>query len=118
VTSGYLWRLKKLLRAKHASSVHGRLHPLCIDVIPILKIASVEDDLSETDMRLASSGMEAIYCHVVLRRPSTGIAATAATRVWCSLSFSTAVIPQPQLRQLHWLVFEEGVGELPSRALC
>jgi hypothetical protein len=50
-----------------------RTHPQHVDGVAIRKIASVEDDRLETDVRSASSGMDAIYRHEVLREPSVGI---------------------------------------------
>jgi hypothetical protein len=50
-----------------------RSHPQRVYVVAIRKIASAEDDRLETDVRCASSGMDAIDRQEVLRGPSVGI---------------------------------------------
>jgi hypothetical protein len=50
-----------------------RAHPQHVDIIAIHKIACREDDHLETDVCSASSGMDSIDHHEVLRGPSVGI---------------------------------------------
>jgi hypothetical protein len=88
-------------------------HPQRVDVvaisISIQKIASVEDDRLETHVRSASSGMDAIDRHEVLRVPSVGI---VLILVRYRVSFSTALVPQLQFMHLHWPVSVQSVGDL------
>jgi hypothetical protein len=69
-----------------------RAHPQRVDVA-IRKIASVEDDRLETDVRSASSGMHAIGCHELLGVPSVGIVPILEQY---GVSFSKALVPQIQ----------------------
>jgi hypothetical protein len=66
-------------------------HPQRVDVVAIRKIASVDDDRLETDVRSASSGMDAIDRHEVLRGPPVEI---VPILVRYRVSFSTALVPQ------------------------
>jgi hypothetical protein len=63
----------------------------------------------ETDMRCASSGIGAIDRHEVLRGLFVGM---ALVLVRYRVSFSTAVIPQLLLWNIHWLVSVQSVGDL------
>jgi hypothetical protein len=80
-----------------------RPHSHCVDVVAFRKIAFVEEDRLETDVRSASIGMDAIDSHEVLRGYSFGIGRIL-------VCFSTALVPQLQLRHLHWLVSAQSVG--------
>jgi hypothetical protein len=75
-----------------------RAHPQRVNVVAIRNIASVEDDGLETDVRSASSGMDAIDRHEVLRRPSVGI---VPILVRYRVRISTALVPQLQLWHLY-----------------
>jgi hypothetical protein len=67
-----------------------RAHPLCVDVV-VCKTASAKDDRLESNVRSASSGMDAINRHEVLRGPSVKI---VPMPLRYRVSFSTALVPQ------------------------
>jgi hypothetical protein len=85
-------------------------YPQCVDAVAIRKIVFVEDDRSGTDVQSASSDTEAIERPEVLRRPSVG---TVAILVRYRVSFSTAFVPQLQLRHLRWLASVQSVDDVP-----
>jgi hypothetical protein len=86
--------------------------PQRVDVVAIRISASVEDDPLETDLRSASSGMDATDRQEVLRGPSVGI---VPILVQYRMSFSKALVPRLQLWHLHWLVSVQSVGDLHSQ---
>jgi hypothetical protein len=63
-------------------------------------------------VRSASSGMDAIDRHEVLRGPSVGIVPIVMRY---RVSFSMALVPQLQLWHLHRLVSVQSVGDLHSQ---
>jgi hypothetical protein len=89
-----------MLRLSTECYVKG-IHPQSVEVIAIRMIASVEDDRRETDVRPASSGMDAFDRHGFLRELSVGIVPIFLQH---RMSFSTAVVPQLKLYHLDWLV--------------
>jgi hypothetical protein len=82
-----------------------------VHVLAIRRITSAGDGCLETDVRYASSGMDAIDRHEVLLVPSAGI---VPIPVRYRVSFSTALVPQLQLWHLYWLVPVRLVGDLHS----
>jgi hypothetical protein len=76
-------------------------HLQCVDAVVIRKIASAEDDRLGTNVRFASSDMDAIDREEVLRGPPVKI---VPILIRYRVSFSTALVPQLQLCHLHWLV--------------
>jgi hypothetical protein len=65
-------------------------------------IASVEDDRLETAVRYPSSGTVAFDCHEELRGRLVGI---APVLMLYRMIFSTALVPQLQMRRLPLLVY-------------
>jgi hypothetical protein len=63
--------------------------------VAISKIRSMEGDSLQTYVRSESSGMQVIYRHAVRERNSFGL---VPLLVQITRSFSTAVVPQLQLR--------------------
>jgi hypothetical protein len=83
-----------------------------VNIAAIRKTSCVEDDGPEADMPFVSNGMDATDHHEVLRAPTVGIIPIFLRYRVC---FSTALVPQLQLWQLHWLVSAQSVGDLHSR---
>jgi hypothetical protein len=81
-------------------------HAQCADVK-----ASVEDDRLETEVRSETIGMDATGCHEALRGPSTR---KVPVLVRYYVSFFKTFAAQLQLRNLHWLVWVQSVGDMHS----
>jgi hypothetical protein len=67
-----------------------KAHPYFVDAAAIRKFLSVEGDRLEAEVRSASTGMDAVLHHEVLRGPSVGVIRTVVR--YC-MGFSTALIP-------------------------
>lgn len=68
-------------------------HPQSVDLVVVCRIAYIQNDRLGTDVRSASSDMDAVNRHADLRRPSFGI---VLILVRYHVSLTTAFVPQLQ----------------------
>jgi hypothetical protein len=88
-----------------------RVGPQYVGIVVIRKIASVQDDCQEIDVRNACGDMDESEHHEVHRGPLVG---RVTLLLGCHVS-SAAFVPQLQLWHLHWLVAVQSMSDLHAR---
>jgi hypothetical protein len=88
-----------------------RVRPLCVGIVAIGKIASVQDDCLEIDVRTACGDVDESDRHEVHGGPSVGM----VTLLLGYHVSSAAFIPQLRLQHLDWLVAVQSMSDLHAR---